>query len=91
VSTKSNLLKNKLQWTDSKTSLVELIYAIKHTGCINNGAITVNELTVVFESLFNIDLTDSYRAYKNIKERQQPTKFIEKMKTALLNKVEDIF
>jgi len=91
VSSKSNLLKNKLQWTDSKTSLVELIYAIKHTGCINNGAITVNELTVVFESLFNIDLTDSYRKYKNIKDRHQTTKFLEKIKTALMNKVEDIF
>jgi hypothetical protein len=91
VMAKTNLLKNKLQWTDLKTSLVELIYAIKYTGCINNGAITVNELTALFESLFNIDLTDSYRAYKNIKDRQQPTKFIEKMKTALINKVEEVF
>jgi hypothetical protein len=88
---RNNKIRNNLQWTDSKTSLVELIYAIKYSGCINNGAITVIELKSLFESLLAIDLTDSYKAYSNIKGRQRPAKFIEKLKTALTNKVMEDF
>lgn len=81
--------KSKLKWTESKTSLVELIYAIKYANCINNGEIKVIELKAIFEFIFNIDLTDSYRAYSNIKNRQQTAKFIDTLKIALTKKIED--
>ncbi len=81
--------KDKLRWTESKTSLVELLYAIKYANCINFGAIKVKELKAVFEYLFNIDLSESYRTYSNIKNRQQPAKFIDILKIALTKKVED--
>jgi hypothetical protein len=81
--------KSKYSWSESKASLVELIYAIKASCCINNGNIKINELTAFFETFFNIDLSDSYRIYLQIKGRQQPAKFLDALKTALLKKIEE--
>jgi len=81
--------KGKYSWTDSKASLVELIYAIKASGCVNGGSIKITELTTFFEALFNIDLSDNYRTYLQIKDRQNQTKFLDTLKTTFLKKIED--
>lgn len=78
-----------LQWTDSKTALVELIYALYATGSINNGHCEIRELTAFFEHVFNVRLTDIYRTYLEIKIRSSPTKYIDNLKTALLRKMEE--
>jgi hypothetical protein len=78
-----------LQWTDSKTALVELIYAIYACGSINNGHCEIRELTAFFEQIFNVRLTDIYRTYLEIKIRSTPTKYIDNLKTALLRKMEE--
>jgi hypothetical protein len=80
-----------LQWTESKTSLVELIYALYATGCINNGRSEIRELAAFFEQAFNIRLSDIYRTYLEIKIRSTPTKFIDSLKTTLLHKMEEDF
>lgn len=78
-----------LQWTDSKTALVELIYALYAMGSINNGHCEIRELTAFFEQVFNVRLTDIYRTYLEIKIRSTPTKYIDNLKTALLRKMEE--
>lgn len=78
-----------LQWTDSKTALVELIYALYAIGSINNGRSEIRELAAFFEQAFNIRLSDIYRTYLEIKIRSTPTKFIDSLKTALLHKMEE--
>ncbi|MBP1638879.1 MAG: RteC protein [Bacteroidetes bacterium] len=78
-----------LQWTDSKTALVELIYALYAMGSINNGRSEIRELAAFFEQAFNIRLSDIYRTYLEIKIRSTPTKFIDSLKTALLHKMEE--
>ena len=78
-----------LRWTDSKTSLIELIYALCATGAINKGQCEIRELTALFEQIFNIRLTDVYRTFLEIKIRSNPTKFIDNLKDSLLNKIEE--
>lgn len=80
---------NSLQWTDSKTALVELIYALYASGSLNNGHCEIRELTAFFEQIFNVRLTDIYRTYLEIKVRSVPTKYIDNLKTALLRKMEE--
>ncbi|MHB9055065.1 MAG: RteC domain-containing protein [Paludibacteraceae bacterium] len=80
---------NLFQWTDSKTALVELIYAICASGSLNHGKCEIRELTVFFEQIFNVRLTDIYRTYLEIKVRSIPTKYIDNLKTALLRKLEE--
>jgi hypothetical protein len=75
-----------LEWTDDKTSLVELIYAINAMGSLNHGKCEISVLTTFFEQGFNIKLTDVYRIYVDIKDRDMPAKYIDKMKAALLHK-----
>jgi hypothetical protein len=83
------VLEQNLLWTDSKTALVELIYAIYACGSINNGHCEIRELTAFFEQVFNVRLTDIYRTYLEIKVRSTPTKYIDNLKTALLRKMEE--
>jgi hypothetical protein len=82
------IIKGKYTWTDSKISLVELIYAIQASGCINRGMIDIKELAIFVESIFSIDLGDFYRTYLEIKNRQHPPKFLDSLREALLKKIE---
>jgi hypothetical protein len=81
--------RSKYSWTESKTSLVELIYAIQACGCINNGSIDIKEIAQFFEYTFNIDLGDYYRTYLQIKNRQSSPKFMDAMRAALIKKIEE--
>jgi len=76
-----------LEWTDDKTSLVELIYALNAIGSINNGKCEINVLTAFFEQNFNVRLTDVYRTYIDIKGRDTPTKYLDKMRAALRHRM----
>ncbi|HEY4786661.1 MAG TPA: RteC domain-containing protein [Bacteroidales bacterium] len=89
ISSNSTVFKSKYTWTESKISLIELIYAIQASGCINNGAIDIKEIALFFESFFSLDLGDYYRTYLQIKSRQQPIKFLETLKASLIKKIEE--
>ncbi|MDP4270454.1 MAG: RteC domain-containing protein, partial [Bacteroidota bacterium] len=79
------------QWTESKISLVELIYAIHASGAINNGHCEIRELSAFFEHAFNVRIPDIYRTFSEIKYRSAPTKFIDSLRTSLLRKIEEDF
>ncbi|NJK96628.1 MAG: tetracycline regulation of excision, RteC [Bacteroidales bacterium] len=81
--------KSKYAWTDSKISLVELIYALQACGCINNGSVDIKEIALFMENIFDFDLGDFYRTYLEIKNRQNPPKFLDSMKAALIKKIEE--
>jgi hypothetical protein len=80
--------KETIVWTDSKVSLVELIYAIHEAGSIDKGSSDIKFLTRLFESIFQIDLGDYYHTYLEIKMRNNPTKYLDSLKAALLRKIE---
>jgi len=76
-----------LEWTDDKSSLVELIYAINAVGSLNHGKCEISVLTAFFEQNFNVRLTDVYRTYIDIKGRDTPTKYLDRMRTSLRHRM----
>lgn len=72
-------------WSGTKIDLVELIYALKHAGLINNGNTDVKELAMHLGKVFNIELEDNiYRIYQDIKLRKT-------VRTKFLNRLTDNF
>jgi hypothetical protein len=78
-----------LQWTDNKTALVELIYALYASGSLNNGHCEIRELASFFEQAFNVKFTDIYHTYIEIKNRTNPVRYIDNLKATLLRKMEE--
>lgn len=69
-----------LNWTASKTDLVELVYALHTSKAFNNGKADIKQITTAFEYYFNTELGDVYKTFSEIKYRQKsPTKFLEEI------------
>ncbi|WP_298765375.1 RteC domain-containing protein [uncultured Polaribacter sp.] len=81
---------SKLFWTGNKTDLIELIYALHSSGSVNSGTADIKEMASACEQMFNIDLGDYYRTFLEIRSRKMnQTKFIDKLKNSLENKMLD--
>ena len=81
---------NKLKWTASKASLVELLYALQSSGSINNGSIDLKDIATNLEILFNIDLGNYYRVFQEIRIRKQSrTTFLDQLKDRLIKRMDD--
>ena len=63
-----------LQWTGNAVELVELIYALYATGCINGGKASLKELAPVLYSFFGVESKDCYRFYTDIKRRKSDSR-----------------
>lgn len=84
------LPKIKLTWTNSKASLVELIYALQSCGTFNNSTASVREIANHFESIFNIDLSHFYTVFQEIKERKNnQTIFLTSLQQALQKRIQE--
>lgn len=82
----------KLKWTDSQSSLVELIYGLYVNKTFNNGKADIKEIATFLEKTFNIKLNDVYRTFLDIKKRKTDKfKFIESMHSNLEEFSDDIF
>lgn len=80
----------KITWTGSKVSLIELVYALQSTGSINRGTIDVKSLAINLESYFNIDLGNYYRVFQEIRIRKASrTAFLDQMKEKLVNRMDE--
>lgn len=87
TSVKLNNIQN-LNWTDSKIALVELIYALHTYGCLNFGKLEIKDLAIFFSQGFSVEIGDYYRHYLEIKNRQNPTKFLDQLRDSLIKKIE---
>lgn len=84
-----NAITNIFNWSGSKTDLVELIYALKFSGVINSGNVSIKQLTDFFGEVFSVDLNNYYKTYNEIRNRtQNQTKFISKLSLNLIQKLE---
>lgn len=82
-------VQSPLNWTASKTDLVELVYALKVSGAINTGNINTKELVSIFSSAFNIEVSNHYKIYSDIKNRTiERTKFLKKLVEDFQTKLE---
>lgn len=78
-----------LYWTASKTDFVELMYALKVSGAINTGNISTKELIVKLSKVFNLEISNSYKTYSEIKNRSlERTKFLNKLTSNLQEKLD---
>ncbi|GLB54098.1 hypothetical protein NBRC110019_31390 [Neptunitalea chrysea] len=79
-----------LEWTASKTDLVELIYALQASGAIQNGNAEIKQMATICEKIFSIDLGNFYRTYLEIRERKMDrSRFIKHLKKSLDQKMEN--
>lgn len=79
------LIKMDLQWTESKTALIELIYALHAQGVFNNRNADIKSIAALFETVFKIDLGDYYRNFLAIRIRKKGrAKFLDDLKKSLI-------
>lgn len=85
----SNTISTPYKWTDKKVDLVELIYAIYSANSINRGNIEISEIAEIFSEAFNEDFGNIYRIYAEIKNRKNPTRYLDFLKEKILEKIDD--
>lgn len=90
VEIKPFLEKPVLKWTESKTSLIELTYALHTQKVFNNGKADIVDIAKHFEKIFDIELGDFYRVWNEIKNRKiNKTKFLDTLKENLNKRSEE--
>jgi RteC protein len=67
----------KLTWTGTLSNLVVLVKALVKSGSINNGNATIKDVVYYVQIMFNVDLKDYHRKYQDVKNSQNPIKFLE--------------
>ncbi|WP_455708754.1 RteC domain-containing protein [Chryseobacterium indoltheticum] len=79
-----------LNWTGSKTALIELIYALHSQGVFDDGNVDIRLIAKTFENIFNIDLGDFYHTYMELKSRKiNRTKFLDNLRDAIIKKMDE--
>ena len=77
-------------WTAAKVDAIELIYALKASGAINNGNIGIAELVTLWEHIFQLDLKESYHRFTDITNRKKEIPvFLNKLTNSLLRWITD--
>ena len=80
-----------LNWTCSKTDLVELIYALHYFGAFNNGKPIVKEIALCLQKTFRIELGDFYRIFTELKMRKSNyTIFLDELKECFIKKMTEL-
>ena len=87
---KTILDSSTLNWTGSKTAMIELIYALYSQGSLDNGNADIKVIAKTFERALNIDLGDFYHTFMELKARKiNRTKFIDNLRDALIRKMDE--
>lgn len=82
---------SKLFWTGSKTELIELLYALHTSKCINGGTVDIKELASHFEYFYNVDLGNYYHTFIDIRSRKSSrTRFLERLIEMLNQRMESL-
>ena len=78
------------QWTDKKTALTEIIYGIYEEKSINSGNIEIKALATIFGRIFNVDLSDIYHIYLEIRSRKtNRTEFLNRLIKTLNKRMDE--
>jgi hypothetical protein len=83
--------KPKLVWTESKTALIELAYALQSSGAFNSGKADLREIIEDFQVAFQVDLGNYPRTFQEILSRKTGyTNFMDKLRERLLLRIKTI-
>lgn len=74
-------------WTDKKAGLIEIIYSIDALCSVDNGDIALKEIQTIFERCFGVDLGNISRAFSEMRIRNTPTPYLDRMKEALIRRM----
>lgn len=73
-----------LYWTDTKSALTELIYALHASRAISNGRLGITKLCVIFQILFQVELGDPHHLLHRMKDRAgSKTLYMDHLKESL--------
>ena len=81
------LPKRRPTWTAGKNNLTEFIYGVWADGSFDYGNISLAQLTSYFEVVCNIDLGNISSNFSDMKIRNDPTPFLDRLKKKLLKKM----
>lgn len=84
------VVRSNLKWTGRKTDLIELLFALQASGCINHADAQVKEIASALERLFNISLGNYYSVLGKIRLRKNPDLFLDQLKEDFLRKVQEL-
>lgn len=80
----------KLQWTGSKTALIELIYALHTVGVFHHTTSELKHIISSFEHFFSIELGNYSRTYQEIRLRKgSQTNFLDLLRKKLVDRMEN--
>jgi len=81
----------KRQWTGEKINLIEIAYGIFYTGQMNNGKADLKEIIAWLEFSLNVDLSQAYRMFLDIRRRKTTsyTKFLEQMAESIRHHIDE--
>ncbi len=79
-----------LNWTLSKTDLIELVYALHSGGAFNKGTASIAEIARFFEQVLHIQLGNTSMTFQEILRRKDSTAFLERLKEKLEEHIEKI-
>jgi hypothetical protein len=77
-------------WTQTKSALVELAYGLILTNSFNHGEATLNGLIKYLEKVFNIQLVNFYDTFKTVRQGDNRTLYMDRLKDSLLKKMDDM-
>ncbi|WP_339870410.1 RteC domain-containing protein [uncultured Algoriphagus sp.] len=82
--------KSNNEWTDSKSALIELAYALHSRGSVNHGKSDVKMIISIMESLFNVKVGNFYRTFQSMRDRKKGrTIFLDSLKDSLVKRMDD--
>jgi len=77
------------KWTDKKNALGEIVYGIHTLASVNHGNIDIIVLSAIFGKMFNIDLSNIYQIYIELKGKKDRTEYLNQMIKALQKRMDD--
>lgn len=77
------------RWTDKKTGLIEIIYSLEALRSLDGGEIALRKIQSHFEVCFGVNLGNISRALAEMRIRNNQTPFLDSMKQALLDKMNE--
>lgn len=82
---------HQLEWTDSKTDLVELAYALYLSQSFNDGRAQLKQIFEWLETSLNIRLGNAYSHFRDIRSRKKEmASFLMRLKGSLLKRIDEL-
>lgn len=80
-----------LHWSGTIRDLVELIYALYHSKCLNNGKVSLRDLAVIFEGIFGVKVGNLYHCFSKVRLRKKDrASFIKKLYDNLIENMDEM-